>query len=80
MAELRVAIGMIVPFLGLPIALEAVIEGAEEMGDRRMVDRMLALRRTIAASSATVGLPPAASRPRAGPRIRSLVALNVVRD
>lgn len=40
-AELRVAVRMVVPLLGLPVALETVVEVVQQLGDLRVADRMV---------------------------------------
>ena len=49
MVELRVAVGVIRPLLGLPIPLQAVVQVPQELGDLLVADRVL-LRRSVAAS------------------------------
>jgi hypothetical protein len=41
MPELRVAIGMIAPFLGLAVALQAVAVLSQQLGDLGVTDRVV---------------------------------------
>jgi hypothetical protein len=57
MAELRVAVGMILSFLHLAIALKAVELLSQDLGDLFMADRMLLLRQFHGQGSSALADP-----------------------
>jgi hypothetical protein len=67
-AELRVTVGMVLPLLRLPIALQAVVQLVENLRDFRMADRMPAPSQglgkvsTSRGSDTVIGLRPAPGR------------------
>src|SRR5208283_1430447 len=58
MAELRVAVGMVLPFLRLPIALQTVVELVEDLGDRGVADGMPAPRQGLGNCPRALRNPP----------------------
>jgi len=67
MVELRVPVGMVVVFLGLPVTLQAVVLVVEELGHLHVADRMMLLAQ-VRGQGPRAFTDPAQGRFRIAPR------------